>query len=459
MVVIEISSYAVQENPMGYIPVHKLLWKNSIPLIFSLLAHNLYNFVDSVFVSYVSEAALTALSIAAPVQALIGALGCGIAVGLNASISKAMGEGNEKKVRDCASAALLLAVIAWLVVSVVCILGVEPYFAWQSGGNAEIAQAGVAYLRICMLLSIGTFGQWVYDRFVMATGRSSLFLITLSVASGVNLVLDPILIFGLFGLPVLGTTGAAIATVIGQFCGAIAGIILNEKKNPEIVARFRLRVPMESILNILKVGIPTCVMQSLISFTGILLNTVLQGFSTTAVAVLGVCNRLQGLATLPPHGINNALLPIVAYNFGAKKYERINQSFRWAIIYSFAMMGIILFAIELFPRELLRLFDASDTMMSMGITAVRFLAVSFFLSVPGMISSTMFQSLGRGDYSLCLTLLRQAVLPLGLAFVFSKIGNLTLVWSAFVFAEVLSLPVAFYLLRRTWVCVLGDLHQ
>lgn len=452
------SQIEIDGNLMGTTPIPKLLWNNSIPLIFSLLAHNLYNFVDSVFVSHVSEAALTALSMAAPVQSLIGALGCGIAVGLNAAISKAMGEQDEQKVRDTASASLLLAVIAWLIVASVCIVGVEPYFAWQSGGDAEIAKAGVAYLRICMLFSLGTFGQWVYDRFVMATGRSSLFLITLSVASGVNLVLDPIFIFGWLGLPALGTTGAAIATVIGQFCGAIAGIVLNEKKNPEIYARFRFRVPMESIVNILKVGIPTSVMQGIVAITGILMNTVLQGFSSTAVAIMGVCNRIQGLATLPPHGINNALIPIIAYNYGAKSKERISQSIRWAYIYSYAMMGIILLGIELFPRQLLGLFEASDNMMAMGVPAVRILAVGFFLSVLGMVGSTIFQSLGMGNYSLYLTLTRQVALPLGLAYVFSHTGNLMLVWLAFVLAEVLSAPLTLSLLNRIRRNILNNLN-
>ncbi len=445
------------ENPMGTVPIPKLLWNNSIPLIFSLLAHNLYNFVDSVFVSHVSEAALTALSMAAPVQSLIGALGCGIAVGLNAAISRAMGEGKEKKVRDTASASLLLAVTAWLMVAVVCVFFVEPYFAWQSGGNREIAEAGVAYLRVCMLFSLGTFGQWVYDRFIIATGRSSLFLITLSVASGVNLVLDPIFIFGWLGLPTLGTTGAAIATVIGQFCGAIAGIYLNETRNKEIVARFRFRVPLSSITQILRVGIPTSVMQGIVAMTGILMNTVLQSFSTTAVAVLGICNRLQGLATLPPHGINNALIPIIAFNYGSKNRKRITQSIRWAFLYSFAMMGMILLGIELFPRQLLSLFDASESMMRMGIPAVRILAVSFFLSVLGMISSTTFQALGLGSYSLYLTLARQVVLPLGLAYLFAQLGNLSLVWYAFLLAELFSAPLTFILLHRVKKTILDPL--
>ncbi len=435
-------------SAMGTVPVPKLLWKNSLPLIFSLLAHSLYNFVDSVFVSHVSEAALTALSMAAPVQSLIGALGCGIAVGLNAAISKAMGEQDQQKVKDTASASLLLAVIAWLITAAVCLAFAEPYFAWQSGGDPEIAAAGIPYLRICMLFSLGTFGQWVYDRFIIATGRSSLFLITLSVASGVNLVLDPIFIFGWLGLPAMGTTGAAIATVAGQFCGAIAGIYLNERKNPEIPARFRLGFPVQRIWDILRVGIPTALMQGIVSCTGILMNTILRGFSTTAVAVMGICNRLQSLATLPPHGIDNALIPIIAYNYGAKNKDRINQSIRWAYIYSFAMMAVILLLIELFPGPILTLFDASAHMLSLGIPAIRILAISYFLSVLGMVGSTVFQALGMGSYSMCLTLTRQVALPLGLAFAFTFTGSLNLVWCAFVLAEILSAPLTLYLLGR-----------
>jgi len=446
-----------RDNSMGSAPIARLLWKNSIPLMLSLLAHALYNFVDSVFVSHVSEKALTALSMAAPVQALIGALGLGIAVGLNAAVSKAMGEQNEQKVRDTASAALWLAVAAWLIVVAVCIVGVEPYFVWQSAGDPEIVEAGVAYLRICMLFSLGTFGQWVYDRFVIATGRSSLFLITLSVASIVNLILDPIFIFGWLGLPAMGTTGAATATVIGQFCGAIAGIVLNEKKNPEIYARFRLRVPFRSIVDILRVGIPTSVMQSIVAFTGILMNTVLQTFSSTAVAIMGICNRIQGLAILPPNGINNALIPIVAYNYGAKRRDRIRQSIYWAYLYAFAMMGAVLLGLELFPQKILVLFDASENMVSIGIPAIRIMAAAYFLCVIGMIGSTVFQALGKGNYSMYLTFVRQVALPLMLVYLLSLSGNLNLVWLAFVLAEILSAPLTIYLLIRIQRNILNTL--
>lgn len=441
-------------NPMGSAPIPKLLWKNSIPLIFSLLAHSLYNFVDSVFVSHVSEAALTALSLAAPVQGIMGALGCGIAVGLNAAISKAMGEQDTEKVRQTASASMLLAIGAWVLICIACLVGLKPYYIWQSAGNAAIYEAGVAYLRVCMLFSLGTMFQWVFDRFLIATGKSTLFLFTLTVASVVNLVLDPIFIFGWLGLPAMGTTGAAIATVIGQFCGAIAGWWANARHNREIPLHFTLRVPMERFVNILRVGIPTTVMQSVVALTGVLMNTILQGFSTTAIAVMGVCNRVAHMATLPPHGIDNALIPIIAYNYGAKNKERITQAIRWAHIYSFGMMAVIMLALEIFPAPILALFDASEEMMSMGIPAIRILSVSYFLSVPGLVLSTAFQALGLGSYSMILTLSRQVVLPLGLGLALAQLGNLNYVWSAFLLAEVIAIPLALVLFGRAKKAVL-----
>ena len=435
-------------HPMENANIPALLLKKSVPMFFSLLTHNLYNFVDSVFVSYVSEAALTALSMAAPVQALIGAMGCGIAVGLNAVISRAMGEKDEQKVRQTASAAIWLAIGAWLVEAFIGIVAVGPYFAWQAGGNEEIMREGIIYLRICLLCSLGTFGQWVYDRFLIATGKSSCFLFTLSVASCVNLILDPILIFGWLGLPAMGAAGAAIATVIGQFCGAAAGIVVNEKKNPEIHARFRIRVPLQSVVSILKVGIPTSLMQAAVACTGILMNTILQVFSTTAVAVMGICSRLQGLAILPIHSVTNAMIPIVAYNYGASRRDRIEQSIRWAYLYSLASMAAVVLGIELFPHQLMKIFDASDLLMEMGVAAIRIMAVSFGLQAFGNVATAVFQALGRGNEGLVLTLARQVVLPLGLAYAFSMMGRVNWVWYAFVLAEAAAVPLVMALHRR-----------
>ncbi len=297
--------------------MNRLILFTGIPLMVSLFINSLYNFVDSMFVSQVSEKALTALSLAAPVQLLVSALGLGNAVGLNAVISRALGRKEAGEVRRAADAAIFIAFCSWVVITVLCLLFVKRYFAWQSGGDEEIAAYGVQYLAVCMLFSLGQMGQWVFDRFVIASGRSGLFLFTLSAASVTNLILDPIFIFGLFGVPRLETLGAAIATVIGQTVGMFAGIVINRRWNREIPFGFTCRPDKRSVMEILRVGFPSTLVQILTSFVGILMNSILITFSSTAVAVYGICIRINGISTVGSHGITNGLIPIVAYNYGA----------------------------------------------------------------------------------------------------------------------------------------------
>jgi len=429
---------------MGTAPVASLMWKTSIPLMLSLLVNSLYNLVDSVFVARISEEALTALSIAAPVQMLIGALGLGLAVGLNAAVSKALGERDRDEVRNIASASMLMAVVCWVLLSVLYLLIAEPYFRWQSGGNAQIAAYGKDYLSICMLCSLGCMGQWVFDRMLIATGRSVGFLITLSTASITNLILDPVFIFGFD----MGTQGAAIATVIGQFAGAICGYFYNRRFNTEIPLHFTLRPKLRCVGSILRVGIPTTVMQVLVSVTGIAVNTILSGFSATAVAVSGLCIKLQNFVLIGPRGINNGLIPLIAYNYGAKKKERIYACLRWAVLDGFAFMAVILLLLELLPVPILRLFDASEQMMAMGVPAIRLLAVSWFGCVFGLSLGVAFQALGKGTYSMILTVTRQVILLLPLLLISAGMDSLPLVWLSYTAVELLALPVGLYLWRR-----------
>lgn len=440
---------------MGTQPVPKLLISTGVPLMLSLLINSLYNFVDSVFVSHVSEHALTALSLAAPVQILNGALGCGIAVGLNAVISRALGRKDEDGVKKAASASLFLALCAGLLIALVGILCVRPYFAWQSGGNEEIAEYGVQYLSVIMLFAVPNMGQWVFDRFVMASGRSHLFLFTLSAASITNLILDPIFIFGWLGLPAMGTTGAAIATVIGQCMGCLAGYLINRKYNKEIPIHFTLKPDKENTLAILKVGLPTTLVQGIVSVLGIVMNSVLIGFSSTAVAVYGVCTKIQNLATVGVHGINNGIIPIVAYNYGAKKHDRIYEAVRWAMIYSAVIFAVFLVFLEGFPGLVMELFDASEEMLGMGIPALRILSVAWLLAIPCLVFAASFQGLSRGTDSMILTLTRQAVLLLLLVLLVSPLKNLNLVWVTFIAAEVLTLPLGIFLWKRAVKLTIG----
>jgi len=433
----------MSENSMGTQKISRLVLTTGIPLMLSLLINSLYNFVDSVFVSRVAEDALTALSLAAPVQMMVSALGLGNAVGLNAAISRALGEGRPDKVKKTASAAIFLAVCAWVLISVACLLGVRWYFEWQSGGNASIARYGRDYLSICMLFSLGQMGQWVFDRFVIASGKSHLFLFTLSAASITNLILDPVFIFA-FGM---GTRGAAIATVIGQFMGLFAGVYINRRWNKEIEFSFTLRPDWQSVRTILRVGIPSTLVQVLTSFVTVAMNSILLTFSSTAVAVYGVCSRMMNLCTVGVHGIDNGLIPIVAYNYGARKPDRVRESLRWAMGYSALLFLPFLLVLEFAPNWVLRLFNASQHMMGIGVPAVRILALAWIISIPNLVIAAALQGLSQPRQSMVLTLLRQAILPVLLALVFRHFGNLNLIWLAFVLAEVIGIPAAMMLWR------------
>ena len=436
------------ESIMGTIPVPRLIIKTSIPLIISLLVNNLYNLVDSIFVARVSEDALTGISLAAPLQMIMIALGCGLAVGLNAMVSKAMGEKKREEVKKTTSAAIVMAFGAYLINVIVCLLVVKPYFAWQAGGNEAIARYGTSYIQICMLFSFGQMIQWVFDRLLIATGKSTLFLATLGTASIVNVILDPILIFGYFGLPAMGTAGAAIATVTGQLAGGLLGIYLNIKRNQEIPIHFTLHIQKRHVLNILKVGIPTAIMQGIMSVMGIFINTILYQFSSTAVAIYGILLKVQNLAQIGVQGMNNGLIPIIAYNYGAKKEKRIHETIRCAFIYAVIMMTVILIVLEFIPDRILMLFDASDQMLKIGIPAVRIMSVSFFVSSIGIIFAAIFQGFGNGNYSMYLAFMRQVILLIPILLTGAFMGNITIIWYGFVIAEALSIPYGIWLYRK-----------
>lgn len=443
------------ENRLGTEKINTLVLRTGIPLMLSLLINSLYNFVDSVFVSHVAEDALTALSLAAPVQILVSALGLGNAVGLNAAISRAMGEKNREQVHKTASAAIFLAGCAWVLISAVCLIGVGWYFDWQSKGNETIAAYGRDYLAICMLFSLGQMGQWVFDRFVIASGKSHLFLFTLSAASVTNLILDPVFIFVLG----LETKGAAIATVIGQFVGLLAGILINRRWNREITFSFTLRPDRKSVYAILRVGIPSTLVQVLTSFVTVAMNSILLAFSSTAVAVYGVCSRMMHLCTVGVHGIDNGLIPIAAYNYGARKPGRIRAAVRWGMVYSVLFYIVFLLVLECFPQVVLHLFNASEHMLAIGIPAVRILGLSWLISIPGLVIAAAMQGLSQPRPSMLLTTLRQAVLPVGLAFALSTVGSLNMVWLSFVIAEAVCVPLALRLWKGKTDTILKPMEK
>lgn len=439
------------DNKMGTEKISRLILTTGVPLMLSLLINSLYNFVDSVFVSRVAEDALTAISLSAPVQMFVSALGLGNAVGLNAAISKALGEKNNEKVTKIASAAIFIAVCEWILISLVCLAGVRWYFDWQCGGNEVIAKYGMDYLSVCMLFSLGQMCQWVFDRFVIASGKSHLFLFTLSAASVTNLILDPIFIFALH----MGTRGAAIATVIGQFMGAIAGIYINRRWNKEISFSFTLHPDISSIKDIIRVGFPSTFVQVATSFVNVAMNTILLGFSSTAIAVFGVCCRMQGICTVAVHGINNGIIPIVAYNYGAKMKERISESIKYAIVYSVILYIPLLMLLVIFPDKVMLLFNASETMTGIGKVAVRIFAFVWLVSIPNTVITSALQGLSKANSSMLLTMLRQAVLPLVLAYAVSGIGQVNLIWFAFVVAELIVIYPAIRIWKKDLKNALG----
>lgn len=435
-----------EENKMRTMPIPKLIITTSLPLIFSLFVNQMYNLVDSIFVSYINEDALTGISLAGPIQVIMIAFGSGLAVGLNAMVSKALGERKPEDAKQATSAAILMAILAYFVIVILCFVIVEPYFKWQTKGDESIARYGISYIRICMLFSFGQMTQWIFDRLLIATGKSSLFLATLGTASIVNLILDPILIFGYLGFPAMGITGAAIATVIGQTAGGLLGIYLNIKRNKEIPIRFTLHVSTHHVVNILKVGIPTAIMQGIMSVMGIFINTVLYLFSSTAVAIYGISLKIQNIAQIAVHGMNNGLIPIIAYNYGAKQGKRLKDTIRLAFIYAGVVMTIVLIVLELIPEKILLLFDASDNMMLLGIPALRLLSVSYFVSCAGIIFASIYQGFGNGVYSMFLAFMRQVILLIPLILIGLWIREINFIWISFALAEVLSIPfgIIFY---------------
>ncbi|MFQ6861632.1 MAG: MATE family efflux transporter [Beduini sp.] len=438
----------MEKNRMATMDIKKLVLVNGVPLMLSLLISNLYNFVDSIFVSHVSEKALTALALANPIQILMSALGVANAVGLNAVISKALGEKNDEEVKRSASAAIWLAFVFWIILAITSLFLLKPYFLSQSGGDHEIANYGIAYLSIVMFMSLGFMGQWVFDRFTIASGKSNLFLFTLSSGAITNLILDPIFIFGYFGIPAMGIVGAAIATVIGQFVGASLGIILNKKYNKEIPIHFVIKPHFKNVLNILKVGVPSGIAQGMLSVMGVYVNSILISFSSTAVAVYGACAKIQSLALVPIWGLNNGVVPLVAYNYGAKNLKRSYDSLKWTIIYEYGIYLVIFIFIECFPGVILKLFDASPDMIAMGSVAIRILGISYLISILCLAFASSFQGFGRGIHSMSLTLARQTIFLFIFLVLFKQFGQVNLIWWAYILAEAVSVPLGILMHKR-----------
>ena len=438
----------IQENKMGYMPENKLLLSMAIPMMISMLVQALYNVVDSIFVARLSEDALTAVSVAFPLQSIMISVSVGFGVGINALLSRALGQKNLKRANDVAIQGLLLEMLSCFIMVLIGFFGVEAFMRSQT--NIEtIVQYGVTYLRICMTLSLGLFIQVTFERYLQATGRTIYSMIIQLTGAVINIIFDPILIFGLLGFPKMGIAGAAVATVFGQFVGAAIAVILNRKKNPEIKLHLlQARPDFHLQGEICKISIPSIVMASIGALTTYILDLLLFGFSSTAVAVYGAYFKLQSFIFMPVFGLNNGMVPIVAFNYGAQKPERIHKTFRIAMAYAVGIMLLGLLVFQLFPAALLALFDASPDMIAIGVPALRRISLCFVFAGICIISSSTCQALGYSIYGMLISIARQIVVLIPCAYLLSKTGVLDNIWLAFPIAEIMSLAMSLSLLRR-----------
>ena len=445
----DIQSEIQKENKMGVMPVGKLLFTMSLPIMISMLVQALYNVVDSMFVARVSENALTALSIAFPIQNLMIAVSVGLGVGLNAVVSRALGAKDTKGVNRAATNGIMLMFICGLIFMLGGATLVRPYFEMQTDIE-EIVTSGIDYTSIVMMGSMGVFMQILFERLLQSTGRTMLTMFSQGVGAIINIIFDPIFIFGYFGFPKMGVAGAAYATILGQWVAALLGLILNIRKNPEVSISMKGFKPHGATIRlILSIGIPSVVMQSIGSVMTFLMNQILIAFSSTAVAVFGVYFKLQSFVFMPVFGLTNGTVPIVAYNFGARKGERMKKTIQYSVYAAIAIMicGALIF--QSIPDKLLMLFDASDEMLRVGVPALRIISLSFPLAGFGIGAGAVFQALGFSVYSMVISLIRQLVVLIPCAYLIGMLtGDVTGVWWAFVVAEVVSLTVSALYLRR-----------
>ena len=441
---------APQENKMGVLPVGRLLASMAVPMMISMLVQAMYNVVDSVFVSRISENALNAVSLAFPLQNLMIAVGAGTAVGINALLSRSLGEKRQDMADRAAGTGIFLSLCNAVVFAFIGVFLSRAFFMAQAKSVPEIVEMGTAYTRICLGLSVGLFCQFCFERLLQSTGRTVLAMTTQLIGAVINIVLDPIFIFGLCGMPRLGVTGAAVATVAGQITAAIIAIFLNLKRNPEIHIRPRLICWDKMVArDIYRVGVPSIVMQSIGSVMTFGMNKILFVFTPTATAVFGAYFKIQSFIFMPVFGLNNGMVPIISYNYGAAKPERVWKTVRLTIFTAVSIMFLGFLAFQTFPAMLLALFDASAEMTAIGVPALRTISISFLLAGFCIISGSVCQAVGNPMYSMVVSVCRQLVVLLPVAWLLAQTGRLELVWWSFPIAEIASVTLSAIFLRRT----------
>ena len=436
---------------MGVMPVNRLLITMSLPMMISMLVQALYNVVDSVFVSYISEDALAAVGLAFPAQNLMISVAVGTGVGINALLSKSLGEKNYDTANRTAVNGIFLAFCSWVVFAVLGGLFSRTFMELQTPVES-IADYGTTYLAIVSVVSVGMMFQICFERLLQSTGKTIYTMISQAVGAIINIIMDPLLIFGIGPFPRMGIAGAAWATVLGQIVGALLGLYCNLRRNPEVSISFRGFRPSGVIIRkIYAVGVPSIIMSSIGSVMTFGMNKILGAFNSTSVAVFSAYFKLESFIFMPVFGLNNGIVPIIAYNYGARKPERISRTVKLGVLYALIIMAVGVALFWIVPRQLLGIFNASAQMLEIGVPALRVISLSFLFAAFGIVTSSVCQALGRGLLSLMVSVLRQLVLILPAAWVLGRMFGLSAVWLAFPFAEIFSflLSMAFmaYLFR------------
>ena len=438
------------ENKMGVMPVNKLLVSMSLPMMISMLVQALYNIVDSYFVAKISENALSAVSLAFPIQTLMIAILGGSSVGLGTVLSHSLGEKKFKKVTDVANHGIFITVIIYLIFVLMGFFLVKPFFASQTS-DTEILTYGMDYLQLICIGSVGLCGQFLFERLLQSTGKTFYTMITQATGAIINIILDPIFIFGLWGFPKLGVMGAAVATIIGQICAFLFAFYLNHKKNSEVKINLKGFSPSPYLIGqIYKIGFPSIIMQSIGSIMVYGMNQILMSFTSTATAVFGVYFKLQSFIFMPIFGLNNGMLPIMAYNYGARKKSRLISAIKLGMVYAISLMAVGFIAFQVLPRQLLNIFDASEQMLSIGIPALRIISLHFLLAGFNIIALSTCQALGKAVYSMITSICRQLVVLLPAAYILSRFGDVNYVWWSFPIAEVVALIITAGFLIKTY---------
>ncbi len=440
----------LSENKMGTMPIGRLLVNMAVPLMISMLVQAMYNVVDSIYVSRISESAVTALSLAFPIQNLLIGFSTGIGVGVNALLSKSLGEGNPDRANHSAGNGFLLVMIATIGFMLFGVFCSRPYFQMQSSVT-ETVEGGTQYLAICTIFSFGLFVQVLGERLLQATGRSFYSMIVQLVGAVVNILLDPVFIFGYFGIPAMGVAGAAVATVLAQWIAAAVALVINHKCNHEVHLHLKYLKPSMSVIRpILAVGIPSVVMMGIGSVMTFGMNMILQGFTETATSVFGIYFKLQSFFFMPVFGINNATISIIAFNYGARSSKRIMDTLKKSTISACIIMLLGVLCFQFFPDLLLDIFNPTPEFLTMGRSALRIISLSFPLAAVGIALSGSFQALGNGLYSTFTALCRQLLALLPAAYLLSLSGNVNLVWWAFPIAELVSFLATLILFLRLY---------